>query len=80
MLRTSKDNKYSEDNKNREKTNNKRCLTLWEIRVLQKAIIIKPLCTGRDQQWEGQTLDEKINPGTYEHLIHDKVDKSAGKE
>ena len=80
MLRTSMDNKCSEVNKNREKTNNKRCLMLWDIRALQKAIVIKPLCTGRDQQWEGQNLDEKINPGTCEHLLPDKVEKSAGKE
>ena len=59
MLITSMDNKCSEDNKNREKTNNKRCLMLWDIRALQKAIVIKPLCTGRDQQWDGQNLDEK---------------------
>ena len=80
MLRTDTDNKCPEDKKNRGKSSNKRHLTLWDIRALQKAIVIKPLSAGRDQQWEEQNLEEKINPGACEHLIHDKVGKSVGKE
>jgi len=45
-----------------------------------KAMLNRNPNSRHKSEMKRQNLEEKLNPGACEHLIHDKVGKSVGKE